>query len=138
MYYVIYDGNCNLCVNLVKRLEQWDQGQRFAYVPMQAEATLATWGITPADCVQGMIVLDAAQPDRRWQGSAAAEKIGELLPGCEGWVGAYRSLPGVKTLGDGLYAYIRDHRYRLFGRRNRRYDSPYSGCEGDRCSGIAP
>ncbi|MEO0410165.1 MAG: DCC1-like thiol-disulfide oxidoreductase family protein, partial [Cyanobacteria bacterium P01_A01_bin.135] len=35
MYYVIYDGSCNLCVNLVKALETIDQGQRFRYIPMQ-------------------------------------------------------------------------------------------------------
>jgi predicted DCC family thiol-disulfide oxidoreductase YuxK len=136
MHYVIYDGNCNLCVNWVKLLEQLDQGQRFRYVPMQAESTLADWGITAADCEQGMIVLEAAQPERRWQGSAAAEKIGALLPGGEVLVGAYRSLPGLKAAGDSLYGYVRDHRYGLFGRRDRVYTPQYPGCEGDRCGGF--
>ncbi|PLZ35449.1 thiol-disulfide oxidoreductase, partial [Fischerella thermalis WC542] len=28
-YYVIYDGNCNLCVTLVQLLENLDQGNQF-------------------------------------------------------------------------------------------------------------
>ena len=34
-YYVIYDGNCNLCVTFTQLLETFDQGQRFQYIPMQ-------------------------------------------------------------------------------------------------------
>jgi len=32
IYHVIYDGNCNLCVNLVKLLEQVDPSQQFSPV----------------------------------------------------------------------------------------------------------
>ncbi len=79
-YYVIYDGNCNLCTTLVQSLESLDQGQKFRYIPMQAESLLQQWGITSQDCELGMILIDANQPNRRWQGSAAAEEIGRLLP----------------------------------------------------------
>ncbi len=30
-HYVIYDGNCNLCVAVTQLLAQFDQGQRFKY-----------------------------------------------------------------------------------------------------------
>jgi len=134
MYAVIYDGNCNLCVTLVRLLERLDHGQRFEYVPMQNEARLAQWQITAADCEQGMILLDQAQPDQRWQGSDAAEEIGRILPMGDLFVQAYRSLPGAKSVGDQFYAFIRDNRYNIFGKRDRLYESEFPACEGDQCS----
>lgn len=132
-YLVIYDGNCNLCVTLVQLLETLDRGTLFRYIPMQATSVLASLGITPQDCELGMILLDAHNPTQRWQGSAAAEEIGRLLPGGNGFVALYRALPGLKWSGDRLYAQIRDHRYALFGHRDRTYHSTYPACETENC-----
>jgi predicted DCC family thiol-disulfide oxidoreductase YuxK len=99
---------------------------------MQDEAALQQWGITPQDCELGMILIDGDAPERRWQGSAAAEEIGRLLPLGEVFVSAYRSLPGVKWVGDRTYEQIRDNRYALFGKRQNTYKTAYSvdcGCE---------
>lgn len=137
MYCVIYDGNCNLCVNLVQVLEAVDRGQRFRYVPMQEDATLARYGITAADCEAGMILLDQENPDYRWQGSDAAEEIGRLLPVAKGLVDLYRALPGAKGGGDRLYAYIRDHRYQLFGQRQTLYQPTYPLCDDDTCAPLS-
>ncbi|WP_066375339.1 MULTISPECIES: thiol-disulfide oxidoreductase DCC family protein [unclassified Anabaena] len=131
-YYVIYDGNCNLCVTLVQLLENLDQGKLFRYIPMQDEATLAQWGVTSQDCEQGMILIDANAPDRRWQGSNAAEEIGRLLPLGKIFVDAYRALPGVKWTGDRFYEQIRDNRYTLFGKRPNTYQSAY--CVDSNCN----
>lgn len=124
-YYVIYDGNCNLCTTLVQLLENLDQGQKFQYIPMQDESSLQQWKITPQDCEMGMILIDANAPQQRWQGSAAAEEIGRLLPMGEVFVNAYRSLPGLKWIGDRTYEQIRDNRYTLFGKRQTTYKSAY-------------
>ncbi|MBD2562398.1 MULTISPECIES: thiol-disulfide oxidoreductase DCC family protein [Nostoc] len=124
-YYVIYDGNCNLCVTLVQLLETLDQGKLFRYSPMQDEQTLLQWGITAQDCEQGMILIDANEPQRRWQGSDAAEEIGRLLPAGSIFVDAYRALPGMKWAGDRFYEQIRDNRYALFGKRSNTYQSAY-------------
>ncbi|TVP61890.1 MAG: DUF393 domain-containing protein [Leptolyngbya sp. LCM1.Bin17] len=133
MYCVIYDGNCNLCTNLVRSLEALDQGRRFHYVPMQDQETLTNYGITPTDCEAGMILLDLDHPHRRWQGSDAAEEIGRLLPLGQPLVQAYRALPGVKQLGDQVYAYVRDRRYDLFGQRAQTYTSAYPHCSDQSC-----
>jgi predicted DCC family thiol-disulfide oxidoreductase YuxK len=114
-YYVIYDGNCNLCVTLVQLLETVDKGKMFRYVSMQDEQTLSQWEITSIDCQQGMILI----------GSNAAEEIGRLLPLGGVFVEAYRALPGMKWTGDRFYEQIRDHRYTLFGRRSQTYQSAY-------------
>jgi predicted DCC family thiol-disulfide oxidoreductase YuxK len=131
-YYVIYDGNCNLCTTLVQLLENLDQGQKFRYMAMQDESSLQQWGITAQDCELGMILIDADAPQRRWQGSAAAEEIGRLLPMGEVFVTAYRSLPGLKWVGDRVYEQMRDNRYTLFGKRESTYKTAYSidcGCD---------
>ena len=122
-YYVICDGQCNLCVNGVRIFENLDQGKLFSYVPMQDKETLSGWGITPQDCEQGMILINAEQLSQRWQGSDAIEEIGRLLP-TAGFVDIYRGLPGMKWLGDKFYEQIRDHRYTLFGKRDT-YESAY-------------
>lgn len=128
-YYVIYDGNCNLCVTLVQQLENVDKGQIFQYAPMQDEVTLSRFSITAQDCEMGMILIDSDAPERRWQGSNAAEEIGRLLPIGSVFVEAYRALPGVKWMGDRFYEQIRDNRYTLFGKRTSTYQSGYPvGC----------
>lgn len=134
LYYIIYDGNCNLCVNSVKLLEKIDRGERFFYIPMQDQPTLSHFSITPEDCELGMILIDANDSTRRWQGSAAAEEIGRLLPSSKPFVEAYRALPGIKWVGDRIYEQVRDHRYTLFGKRSTLYQSDYSSrCESDAC-----
>ncbi|MEM9803790.1 MAG: DCC1-like thiol-disulfide oxidoreductase family protein [Cyanobacteria bacterium P01_D01_bin.56] len=133
MYCVIYDGDCNLCTTLVQWLEWFDQGQRFRYAPMQDSQILEQFAVTAADCELGMLLIDEANPQLRWQGSDAAEEIGALLPMGGLFVAAYRSLPGIKRSGDRIYAFVRDNRYRLFGRRATTYESDYRVCKSDRC-----
>lgn len=127
-YHVIYDGNCNLCVTLVQLLEQLDQGQQFTYIPMQDPVSLARFDVTPQTCELGMILIDGNDPNRRWQGSDAAEEIGRLLPAGNVFVAAYRLLPGLKWMGDQFYGWIRDNRYSLFGKRSSTYHSNYPSC----------
>ncbi|MGL5063552.1 MAG: thiol-disulfide oxidoreductase DCC family protein [Microcoleus sp.] len=135
-YNVIYDGNCNLCVTLVQLLENIDRGERFEYIPMQDLEALNRFGITARDCEMGMILIDAKSPERRWQGSDAAEEIGRILPGGEVFVAAYRAMPGMKWMGDRAYEQIRDNRYTLFGKRSDTYQSVYPvGCSSiEHCS----
>ena len=132
-YYVIFDGNCNLCVTLVQVLEKLDQGKIFAYFSMQDEENLQKFGITSQDCELGMILINQANPAQKWQGSNAAEEIGKLLPGGEIFVNIYRQIPGVKWIGDRTYEQIRDHRYTLFGKRTTTYKSNYPICTNNNC-----
>jgi predicted DCC family thiol-disulfide oxidoreductase YuxK len=128
-YHVIYDGNCNLCVTFTQLLETFDRGTIFDYTPMQDEAILQEFSITPEDCEMGMILIDAKTPENCWQGSDAAEEIVRLLPMGEAFISAYRALPGVKWFGDRTYEQVRDNRYQLFGKRDSTYRSPYPiGC----------
>lgn len=129
-YHVVYDGNCNLCVTFTKLLAQFDRGQLFDYIPMQDIATLEQFGITEQDCYLGMILINANQPEKRWQGSNAAEEIARLLPLGDAFVAAYRNIPGMKWLGDKTYEQVRDNRYSWFGQTENTYYSDYPfGCQ---------
>ena len=128
-YHVIYDGNCNLCVTLVQVLENLDKGELFDYISMQDEEGLKNFGVTPQDCEMGMILIDGASPERRWQGSEAAQEIGNLLPAGNLFVSAYRAIPGMQWMGDRVYEQVRDNRYTWFGKRSSTYKSAYPvGC----------
>ena len=118
MYQVVYDNKCNLCSTFAQLLKQFDREQTFSYIPMQDESALAQYGITTNDCEAGMILIDADKPERKWQGSEAAEEIAQLLPLGEAFIAAYRAIPGMKWLGDRSYEQIRDNRYEWFGERN--------------------
>jgi predicted DCC family thiol-disulfide oxidoreductase YuxK len=137
IYYVIYDGNCNLCVTLVQFLEVCDRGKQFQYIPMQDQSGLDRFGISAKDCELGMILVGDDRPDRRWQGSDAAEEIGRLLPMGEQFIALYRGLPGLKQAGDRVYAQVRDNRYRLFGQRSSTYQSVYPACADQACSHLS-
>ncbi|MGV0026687.1 thiol-disulfide oxidoreductase DCC family protein [Phormidesmis priestleyi] len=128
-YTVIYDGQCNLCSNLVQLLEALDKGDRFQYIPMQDQTGLDQFNVTAQDCELGMILIDNENRDRRWQGSSAAEEIGRLLPFGSPFVTAYQSLSGVKWMGDRVYEQVRDNRYTLFGRRSETYKTVYPACD---------
>ncbi len=136
VYHVIYDGNCNLCSTFTQLLAKFDQGNLFDYIPMQDEATLKQFHITSEDCEMGMILIDGDNTKRRWQGSDAAEEIVNLLPLGQAFITAYRSLPGMKWLGDKTYEQVRDNRYHWFGKRDKTYQSPYpfSCDERNNCS----
>ncbi|MEL6816773.1 MAG: DCC1-like thiol-disulfide oxidoreductase family protein [Cyanobacteria bacterium J06598_3] len=135
MYAVVYDGNCNLCVSLVQLLEKLDKGSQFRYVPMQDEFVLAQFSVTAEDCELGMILIaldsEGKATEQRWQGSDAAEEIGDLLPMGGAFVQAYRAMPGFKPTGDKAYEFIRDNRYRLFGKRKQTYQPAYPCAEGN-------
>jgi predicted DCC family thiol-disulfide oxidoreductase YuxK len=132
-YYVIYDGNCNLCVTFTQLLETFDQGQRFQYIPMQDEDRLQDFGITAQDCEMGMILIQTGDRPQRWQGSNAAEEITRLLPLGDLFIQIYRALPGIKGFGDKSYETIRDRRYDWFGKREDTYQSAYPfGCSPTR------
>ncbi|MEM8828888.1 MAG: DCC1-like thiol-disulfide oxidoreductase family protein [Cyanobacteria bacterium P01_G01_bin.19] len=121
-YHVVFDGKCNLCTNFAQLLKQFDREGIFGYIPMQDEVALAKFGITPTDCEAGMILIDAQNPQARWQGSEAAEEIASLLPMGNLFVNAYRAIPGIKWIGDRSYEQIRDNRYQWFGERDEPCD----------------
>ena len=128
-YFVVYDGNCNLCVSFTKLLEKFDQGKLFNYIPMQEKNNLQELNITPEDCELGMIVINQENITERWQGHNAVEKIIELLPNSKLFMKAYNAIPGLKRLGEKTYLQVRDNRYKWFGNRQQTYYSSYPfGC----------
>jgi predicted DCC family thiol-disulfide oxidoreductase YuxK len=96
---------------------------------MQDDETLRKFEVTATDCEMGMILIDRHDLTRRWQGSEAAEEITRLLPTGNTLIATYRAISPLKALGDASYIKIRDNRYRLFGKRDRTYQTAYPfGC----------
>jgi predicted DCC family thiol-disulfide oxidoreductase YuxK len=117
-YHVVYDDQCNLCSAGVDILKSLDWQGQFDYIPMSDTDALHRFDIIPASCELGMYLIDAQQPERKWQGSEAVEEITRLLPAGDLFISLYRAIPGAKSLGDRAYEQIRDHRYEWFGRRS--------------------
>ncbi len=117
-YHVIYDDQCNFCVTAVDILKKLDNESRFDYLPMSDKVVLEQFNVTLASCAEGMYLIDAQNPTRRWQGSDAIEEITRLLPTGDFLINLYHAIPGAKWLGDQVYEQIRDHRYEWFGKRS--------------------
>ncbi len=112
-------------------MEQVDGGKLFRYVPLQREEVLHSLGIDPAEMAEGVILLEGGEKlskqEGKYQGMAAIERIGQLLPGFPHLVQLYHQIPGVKPLVTSGYAWVRDHRYQLFGQCPT-YESQYPFC----------
>lgn len=109
-YTVVFDGSCTVCTRLSRALQRWDRGQieivasqspgvsdRFPWIPREAYAE-ALQLIGPGGAT--------------WQGSAAIEKLLDILPrgSLISWV--YR-VPFVRPLADRFYRWFARNRYRL-------------------------
>ena len=60
--------------------------------------------------------------------------LGKARQYCQGnlFIAAYRTLPGIKWIGDRTYEQIRDNRYNWFGKRDSTYHSSYPiGCNSE-------
>jgi predicted DCC family thiol-disulfide oxidoreductase YuxK len=112
---VIYDEDCGVCRESVRRLSRWDRDSRFEFVPLQRAAVsgrvqleqLAAAGHL-ADAVH---VVDEAT-GRVVSGGHAALAILDALPG--GWLlRPWAALPPTGAAADVVYRVAARHRDRL-------------------------
>ncbi len=122
-YAVIFDGACNVCRRLVRRLEEWDSAHSLEMVPAQSPGVLGRFPwIEEAAFAESMQVVRISD-GRTWQGAAAIEQLMEVLPRGR-WIGWTFSVPFVRPLADRFYRWFAKSRYRM-------------GC-GDHCSADRP
>ena len=110
-YTIVYDGTCNVCNKIVKRLKRWDRTPLFEIVPSQQPGVQARYPWIPAQAYRESVQLIG--PDgRTWQGAAAVEKILDLLPKGKllSWV--FR-IPFVRPLAERFYRWFARNRYKL-------------------------
>ncbi|MDD3446956.1 MAG: DCC1-like thiol-disulfide oxidoreductase family protein [Zavarzinia sp.] len=111
---IVFDGHCLLCSGFVRFVSRRDRVGRFRYVTAQSplgRALYARYGLDP-DAMETNIVVIDGRPHVRMASFAAA--MAAL-----GWPWRALALAGVlpRFLGDPLYRFIANNRYRL-GRRS--------------------
>jgi predicted DCC family thiol-disulfide oxidoreductase YuxK len=120
---VIYDADCGVCRETVRRLRRWDREDRFVFIPLQVAADSGRPAIR-ALAAQGHLaesvhVIDEST-GRVVSGGHAALAILDALPG--GWLlRPWAALPPTAAAADVVYRVAARHRDRvawLTGMRN--------------------
>jgi predicted DCC family thiol-disulfide oxidoreductase YuxK len=108
---LVYDGSCNICSRLVRRVQHWDSRHVIQAIASQNDtvATRFPW-ISREALDESMYVI--AADGRTWSGAAAARQLLSILP--FGWLlGLLWGLPGFGALADSGYRIFARNRYRF-------------------------
>ncbi len=109
---LIYDGQCKMCIRLVKFLEPMNReqnGYRMTFVPFQQAGELITaYKLNPDKLRQALHVIDAS--GSVFVAGAAVEKLSDVFPLLKLGAGFFAT-----SLGESLYNTIAENRYRVFG-----------------------
>lgn len=108
---LVYDGSCNVCGRLVRRVQRWDSRHVIQAIASQNDtvATRFPW-ISRESFDESMYVI--AADGRTWSGAAAAKQLLGILP--FGWLLGW--LWGLPTFGA-----LADRGYRIFARNRYRF-----------------
>jgi len=113
---VLFDGVCNLCNGVVAFLLPRDSDGRLLFAPLQSDAAreLLACHDLPTESLDSVVLVEG---ERAYRKSDAVIRIAELL----GWPYRFarvgRLLP--RGVRDRLYDLVAEHRYAVFGRRDR-------------------
>lgn len=111
-YTVVFDGECNVCRRLVRRLELWDKHHTLEMLPSQSPDACARFPwIEVTAFTQSLQVVRIAD-GRTWQGAAAIEQLMDVLPRGR-WIGWAFSIPFVRPLAERFYRWFARNRYRM-------------------------
>ncbi len=116
---IFYDGYCNLCTSLVKRILLQDRRRRFRYAPLQSPTGAVSLGRLKAEFgkVPDSIIL--LQEERLYLKSTAVLRIAVLLGGSWYLLLLFWIVP--KPVRDWFYDLVARKRYRWFGKRQECY-----------------
>ena len=108
---LVYDGHCEVCGRLVRRLERWDRRQQIEAVPSQNPCVPARFPWIPAEAYADAMQL-IGPGGRTTQGAEAIEELLGILP--RGWMlGWIFKLPFVGWVADKLYRWFARNRHRF-------------------------
>lgn len=130
--YVIYDGNCRLCLASVAKLNELPTRSALHFIPIgQLEAlegdrlpVNALRGIDNETLYEKIHVVDG--DGRVFAGADGIVRILRTVKGLKRLSVLYR-IPGMRRMADRLYRYIADRRYEWFGRAGQ--SCSINGCE---------
>ncbi len=108
---LVFDGRCGFCTRIVRAIEQLDRHHRLRTVAWQEPTVLERSGLSLQD-VRGAAWLVVG--NSRLRGAAAINAALTLTTG-NGLAWWFYSLPGIRQLQDGVYAWVANHRHWLKG-----------------------
>ncbi|MFC4776488.1 thiol-disulfide oxidoreductase DCC family protein [Paenibacillus sp. GCM10023252] len=117
--YVIYDGNCNLCLATVARLRELHSAADIHYVPIQELEAAGTviprrvFAIPESQLYEKLHVFD--EEERIYAGADGVIRLLRTMKGWQ-WASSAYQVPGIRTAADAVYRYIARRRYKWFGR----------------------
>ncbi len=117
---LVYDGTCNVCGRLVRRVEKWDTRHVLQMLASQNDTVAVRFPGIPREEFADAMYLIAAD-GRSWSGAAAARQLLKILP--YGWLLGW--MWGLPTFGA-----LADRGYRIFARNRYRF-----GC-ADHCAAV--
>ncbi|MCG8406291.1 MAG: DUF393 domain-containing protein [Phycisphaerales bacterium] len=117
---VVYDGQCQFCINQIARIRAWDKRECFEYTPRETPGLDERFPkLAEGDFNTGMRLIT---PEGQIHvGADAVYEIARQLPGWGMLAWLYR-VPGIHALSRWAYAWVAAHRKSL-GRT----------CEGGAC-----
>jgi predicted DCC family thiol-disulfide oxidoreductase YuxK len=120
---ILFDGDCNLCRNVVRFITANDNNKRFCFVPLGSENAsliLSKFNIGNADSGSVLLITD----NRVYSRSGAALQIIRKLDGL--WPLLYFFIIVPQFIRDPVYNLISRYRYKWFGRATG--DLKYRSC----------
>ncbi len=113
-YYVLFDGECNLCNGTVQFIIRRDRRNRFRFAALQSEAgkTMLQSHRLPPEALDTVVLISGG---RAYTRSDAALGIARRLDGL--WPLCYAAVVIPRFLRDRAYDFIARNRYRWFGKR---------------------
>lgn len=110
-YTLVYDGTCNMCTRLSKRLIAWDTRRDIEVIPSQKPGVAARFPWIPLEAYREAIQL-IGPGGETWQGAAAVEELLGILPRGR-WIAWIFHVPFVRRLADKVYRWVGRNRYHL-------------------------
>jgi predicted DCC family thiol-disulfide oxidoreductase YuxK len=106
---ILFDGVCNLCTGSVRFVIARDRRRQFRFASLQSPVAQKLLG-APGALDSVVLVMDGAT----YRKSTAALLIAKRLDGLWPLLAVFLVVP--RFLRDGIYDWIGNRRYRLFGR----------------------
>jgi len=111
-YFILFDGTCNLCNNVVKFIAKNDSRKIFCFIPLESEKAKEYLNrYQPKNVNKGSVLL--IQDDKIYTKSNAVLHILKCLDGL--WPAFYVFIIVPGFIRDPVYDVIAKYRYRWFG-----------------------
>jgi predicted DCC family thiol-disulfide oxidoreductase YuxK len=120
---LIYDGYCNLCINLIKTLEPQNRTNtgefKMHFVPFQkADALIEQYGLKQEELKSALHFI--SESGEVFKAGEAVSKLGEYFPMLKIGSGFFKT-----ELGEKFYKLIAANRYGVFGCADECYISEF-------------